>query len=59
MRLIQIVAGAHASHSEATLSGAVMCVLLLAVLPAVVGYVLLLQGASSGKSIDFALTGGV
>ena len=43
MYLIQILAAVRSSHPEATLSGAVNCVLLLAVLPSMVGYVLLFK----------------
>ena len=41
--VIQIIAAAHRTHPEGTLSGAVFCVVLLAMLPAVVGYRLLFK----------------
>ncbi|HUK34324.1 MAG TPA: hypothetical protein VLV86_10455 [Vicinamibacterales bacterium] len=43
MRLVQILAAVHLSHPEASLSGAVDCVFLLAVMPSVAGYVLLFK----------------
>jgi len=43
MYLIQVVTAAHLSHPEGTLRGAVNCVLGLAVLPSVAGYLLLFK----------------
>ncbi len=42
--IIRILAPFHIAHPEAKLSGAVYCVLLLAVLPSVLGYMTLFVG---------------
>jgi hypothetical protein len=41
--MIQLLVSLRPSHPEATLRGDIMCVMLLAVFPALVGYVLLFK----------------
>jgi hypothetical protein len=41
--LIRVLASAHRSHPEATLSGALLCVLELVVLPTLLGYFVLFR----------------
>ncbi len=43
VRLIQILVAVRSENPEATLSGAVYCVLMFAVLPAILGYLLLFK----------------
>ena len=44
--LAWILAATRQSHPEATLGGAVICLLLLAVFPSILGYVLLFRAFS-------------